>query len=60
VLGSPLSEFDKQIIIEKKYGATILNDYKKHTRLMGNDLAKSAQMVQAAPMNLTFDKLKEQ
>lgn len=46
VLGQPLSELEKQLIIEKKYGSTILNDYKKHTRLLGNDLAKSTHMTQ--------------
>lgn len=34
VLGNPITELEKQLIIEKKYGATILNDYKKHTRLL--------------------------
>jgi WD40 repeat protein len=32
-LGQPLSELEKQLIIEKKYGATVLNDYKNHTRI---------------------------
>lgn len=33
ILGSPLTELEKQIIIMKKYGESILNDYKRHTRL---------------------------
>lgn len=33
VLGCPITELEKQIIIEKRYGSTILNDYKKHTKL---------------------------
>ena len=33
ILGTPLTEAEKQIIIEKKYGSTILNDYKRHTRV---------------------------
>ena len=37
VLGQPITEMEKQIIIEKKYGSTILNDYKKHTRIVGNN-----------------------
>ena len=33
ILGTPLTELEKQLIIEKKYGQTILNDYKVHTKL---------------------------
>lgn len=33
VLGTPVAEFEKQIIIENMYGSTILNDYKKNTKL---------------------------
>ncbi|CDW71962.1 protein hira [Stylonychia lemnae] len=38
VLGHPITEMEKQIIIEKKYGSTILNDYKKHTKLVCQSL----------------------
>jgi protein HIRA/HIR1 len=33
MLGQPLSELEKQLIIEKKYGSTVLNDYKTHTKV---------------------------
>ena len=33
VLGTPLIELEKQLIIEKKFGSTILNDYKQHNKL---------------------------
>lgn len=33
VLGTPLTELEKQLIIEQKYGSTILNDYKQHTKM---------------------------
>lgn len=36
ILGQPISELEKQLIIEKRYGATILNDYKKNTKLQGS------------------------
>lgn len=39
ILGKPLSELEKQLIIEKKYGATILNDYKKNTRILTNNMS---------------------
>ncbi len=32
-LGTPITEVEKQSIIENKYGSTILNDYRKHKRL---------------------------
>ena len=32
-LGQPLTELEKQLIIEKKYGTSVLNDYKSHTKL---------------------------
>jgi hypothetical protein len=34
-LGVPLTELEKQLIIGNSYGSTILNEYKKHTRLLG-------------------------
>lgn len=33
-LGQPLTEMEKQMIIEKKYGSSVLNEYKNHTRLL--------------------------
>jgi hypothetical protein len=41
ILGTPISELEKQIIIENRYGATILNDYKKHTKIQGSNMAGS-------------------
>ena len=32
-LGQPLTELEKQLIIERKYGTSILNEYRAHTRL---------------------------
>lgn len=32
-LGQPLSELEKQLIIEKRYGTSVLNEYKTHTKL---------------------------
>lgn len=32
-LGTPLTETEKQIIIEGKYGSTILNEYKKNNKV---------------------------
>lgn len=32
-LGQPLTELEKQLIIERRYGATVLADYKNHTRV---------------------------
>lgn len=32
-LGQPLSELEKQLIIEKRYGTSVLNEYKSHTKV---------------------------
>lgn len=33
VLGTPLTETEKQLIIEKKYGSSILSEYRKNNRV---------------------------
>jgi len=33
-LGQPLTELEKQLIIEKRYGTSVLNEYKTHTKLI--------------------------
>jgi hypothetical protein len=33
-LGQPLNELEKQLIIEKKYGTSVLNEYKAHSKLI--------------------------
>lgn len=33
-LGEPLTELEKQLIIEKRYGTSVLNEYKAHTKLI--------------------------
>lgn len=45
ILGTPITELEKQLIIEKKYGATILNDYKKHTKLLNTAINSSGHPV---------------
>ena len=45
VLGTTLSELEKQLIIENKYGSTILNDYKQHTKLQNQQIIASGGLV---------------
>ena len=33
ILGEPITEYEKQVIIENKYGSTILNEYKKNHKV---------------------------
>jgi hypothetical protein len=38
ILGQPITELEKQLIIEKRYGSSVLNDYKKNTKVMGGGI----------------------
>lgn len=58
VLGTPLTELEKQLIIEKKFGATILNDYKQHTKLL-NSAINSNVTVFNQNNNLSTSEIKE-
>ena len=61
-LGQPVTELEKQLIIEKKYGTTVLNDYKSHTKLQNMNLGLIGHGVVHNQMqqNHTVDQLKEQ
>ena len=50
VLGQPITELEKQIIIEKRYGSSVLNEYKKNTSILGGGGQRPAGL---APSNLT-------
>ncbi len=53
-LGQPLTELEKQLIIEKRYGASVLNEYKAHTKLV------QSNHIQAAVTNQTNAQASEQ
>jgi hypothetical protein len=38
MLGQPITELEKQLIIEKKYGTSILQEYKNHTKTQGSSV----------------------
>lgn len=59
ILGSPINEFEKQLIVEKRYGATILNDYKKHTKLQADMSGMINYSSNVMADNMTKDNIKE-
>lgn len=43
-LGEPITEQEKQIIIENKYGSTILGEYKKNNRVQNKVASQNSQI----------------
>jgi protein HIRA/HIR1 len=64
ILGKPLSEFEKQLIIEKRYGSSVLQEYKANHAvqvcLPSELLSNMGGAATNQQMNLTVDQLKEQ
>lgn len=62
MLGQPITELEKQIIIEKRYGSSVLNEYKKNTKIVGSTIQSSFNQASGpvVSQNLSFERLKEQ
>ena len=63
ILGKPLTELEKQLIIEKRYGSSVLQEYKQNHRVQDTDLPSgltNGVTNSGVNMNMTADEIKEQ